>query len=98
MKLIYRRLFAAVLLAGFGLAAVRAEGPIELESISIIGNRELPTTITIVPWKKAYPGKTLARPVDSVLNELLQPVDHEVFRRRLDYYRMINPLRIGKTE
>jgi len=93
MKFIYRRLFAAVLLAGFGLAAV-----IELESISIIGNRELPTTITIVPWKKAYPGKTLARPVDSVLNELLQPVDHEVFRRRLDYYRMINPLRIGKTE
>ncbi len=98
MKLIDRQRIAAVLLAGFGLTATHAERPMELESISIIGNRELPTTITIVPWKKAYPGKTLARPVKSVLDELLQPVDHEVFRRRLDYYRATHPLRIGKTK
>ena len=69
-----------------------AEDEIELEGFSIIGNRELPKTITIVPWKKALPGESLGRPNNSVLNNILQPIDREVFIRELGYYRQVNPL------
>ena len=69
-----------------------AEDELVLESISIIGNRELPKTITIVPWKKAFPGSSLGRPENSVLTNVLRPIDREVFRRELSYYRQLHPL------
>ena len=75
-----------------------AEDLIELESISIIGNRELPKTITIVPWKKAYPGETLRRPRNSVLVNTLAPVDRTVFLRELGYYRQLVPLPVVEPE
>ncbi|MEM7293986.1 MAG: hypothetical protein AAF420_11415 [Pseudomonadota bacterium] len=77
-----------------GLSPALAEETLELEldSISIIGNRELPKTITIVPWKKALPGSVLGRPENSVLTRVLLPIDREVFRRELSYYRQIHPL------
>ena len=39
----------------------------------------------IVPWKKPLPGQLNGRPVHSVLDEALAPVDREVFRRQVDY-------------
>lgn len=40
----------------------------------------------IVPWKKADMGDLMGRPVNSLLDEVLMPVDRDVFRRHLDYY------------
>ncbi len=58
----------------------------ELDQTSIIGNRELPRVMYIVPWKKADMGDLMGRPVNSLLDEVLKPVDRDVFRRHLDYY------------
>ena len=64
-----------------------AAGPdrAELDRTQIIGNRELPKVLYIVPWKKPIPGDLSGRPPVSVLDEALAPVDREVFRRQVDY-------------
>jgi hypothetical protein len=57
----------------------------ELDRTQIIGNRELPKVLYIVPWKKPIPGDLSGRPPVSVLDEALAPVDRDVFRRQVDY-------------
>lgn len=57
----------------------------ELSGISIIGNKEAPKSLYIVPWKNSEVG------VESSLNsglldETMKPVDKEIFMRELDYY------------
>ncbi len=57
----------------------------ELERSQIIGNRELPKVLYIMPWKKPVPGDLSGRPATSVLDEALAPVDRDVFRRQVHY-------------
>ena len=73
---------AATLLA---TAATHAQDRAEIDRTQIIGNRELPKVLYIVPWKKPLPGQLSGRPVQSVLDEALAPVDRAVFRRQVDY-------------
>ena len=62
-----------------------AQDRADLDRTQIIGNRELPKVLYIVPWKKPIPGDLSGRPPVSVLDEALAPVDREVFRRQVDY-------------
>lgn len=78
-----RLLTACVLLLTSG--AVCAQDRAEMDRTPIIGHRELPKVLTIVLWKKPLPGTLAGRPVHSVLDETLAPVDREVFRRQMDY-------------
>lgn len=57
----------------------------DLDRTQIIGNRELPKVLYIVPWKKPIPGDLNGRPPVSVLDEALAPVDRDVFRRQVQY-------------
>jgi len=61
----------------------------DLDRTQIIGNRELPKVLYIVPWKKPVPGDLSSRPLDSVLDETLAPVDRDVFRRQVRYEAQI---------
>jgi hypothetical protein len=63
----------------------------DIERSQIIGNRELPKVIYIVPWKKPLPGEMSGRPVASVLDEALAPVDRDVFRRQVQYDAQLTP-------
>lgn len=67
------------------IGAAWAQDRADIDRTQIIGNRELPKVLTIVPWKKPLPGTLAGRPVHSVLDEALAPVDREVFRRQVDY-------------
>jgi hypothetical protein len=66
-------------------AAAWAQDRADIDRTQIIGNRELPKVLYIVPWKTPLPGKLEGRPVHSVLDEALAPIDREVFRRQVDY-------------
>ena len=77
-----RSLCLALMLSG---SAVHAQDRADIDRTQIIGNRELPKVLYIVPWKKPLPGTLHGRPVQSVLDETLAPVDREVFRRQVDY-------------
>ena len=62
---------------------------LELDPTSITGNRELPKVMVIVPWKKADLGDPTGPPANSLLNEVLEPVDREEFRRELRYFEAL---------
>lgn len=57
-----------------------------LERTEITGNRELPKVLYIVPWRKPDPGALMGRPVNTLLDEVLAPLDREEFIRQVDYY------------
>jgi hypothetical protein len=58
----------------------------ELGRTEITGNQELPKVMYIVPWQKADPGDLMGRPVNTLLDEVLAPLDREEFTRQVDYY------------
>jgi len=64
---------------------------LELETSQITGNRELPKVMVVVPWKRSDIGDLIGRPINSLVDEALQPVDREVFRREIDYYGALAP-------
>jgi hypothetical protein len=66
-----------------------AQDRAEIDRTQIIGNRELPKVLYIVPWKKPLPGDLSGRPLDSVLDEALAPVDRDVFRRQVRYDALV---------
>jgi hypothetical protein len=74
---------ALVLAAGAWPAL--AQDRAAIDRAQIIGNRELPKVLYIVPWKKPLPGDLAGRPVQSVLDEALAPIDRDVFRRQVQY-------------
>lgn len=72
-----------------GAPVARVIDTLNLDSSSVIGNRELPKVMYIVPWKKAAPGDLPGRPAESLLDEVLSPVDREVFIRQVRFYNEI---------
>lgn len=65
--------------------AALAQDRAELDRTQIIGHKELPKVLYIVPWKKPLPGELAARPRTSLLDEVLAPLDRAEFRRGLHY-------------
>jgi hypothetical protein len=45
----------------------------------------------IVPWRSAELGDLVGRPVNSLLDEVLEPVDRDVFRRQNRYFEALQP-------
>ncbi len=70
-----------------------AKGPdrVELETTEITGNRELPKVLYIVPWKRSDLGELVGKPANSLLDEVLQPIDRDVFLRENRYYDAVKP-------
>jgi hypothetical protein len=64
---------------------------VELETTDITGNRELPKVLYIVPWRRSDLGDLVGRPANSLLDEVLQPIDRDVFLRENRYYDALKP-------
>ena len=58
----------------------------ELSGMSIVGNDEAPKSLYIVPWKSSEIGAETS--LDTMLNEGDVPVDRDVFKRQLDFYKV----------
>ncbi len=58
----------------------------DLGRTEITGNQELPKVMYIVPWKKSDPGDLMGKPVNTLLDEVLAPLNREEFIRQVDYY------------
>ncbi len=72
-------------------ARSNAKDRLDLDSTQITGNRELPKVLYIVPWRSAELGDLVGRPVNSLLDEVLEPVDRDVFRRQNRYFEALQP-------
>jgi hypothetical protein len=90
--------------AGDGAAAKPAKpepashkGPdrLQLDATDITGNRELPKVLYIVPWKRSDLGDLMGKPVNSLLDEVLEPLDRDVFQRENRYYNGLKPAAVS---
>jgi hypothetical protein len=64
---------------------------VELGTTQITGNRELPRVLYVVPWKRADLGDPGGKPAKTLLDEVLSPVDRDVFRRQNRYHEALQP-------
>ena len=59
----------------------------ELSGISIIGNKEAPKSLYIVPWQNSEVG--VATSLNSgLLDDSMAPIDKDVFLRELEFYQL----------
>ena len=75
----------ALLISSFPLFA--EDDVKELSGISIIGNKEAPKSLYIVPWKNSEVGVETSL-TSGLFDESSRPIDKEVFLRELDFYEL----------
>jgi hypothetical protein len=81
-----------------GPPALAKAGSLTLESSAIRGNQELPKVMYIVPWKDPAMAELAGRPVNSLVEEVLAPVDREVFRRQTRYFSQLYGAGLTQSE
>jgi hypothetical protein len=64
----------------------RVMDEIDLGRTEITGNQELPKVLYIVPWQKSDPGDLTGKPVNTLLDEVMAPLDRTEFIRQVEYY------------
>ena len=79
-------LTSLMLFSGYSLAADR----LELDDTSIIGSRELPKVLYIVPWKKSRIGTLAGVSEKGSFKESMTALDRDLFLRELKYYSVLN--------
>ena len=84
------RIFAVLMTAV--TAGASAQEELQLDGMAVVGNRELPKALFIVPWKTPEAAMAPDRPVNTLINDVLQPVDPDVFRRKLEYFETVHRL------
>lgn len=77
--------------AGKAPHAGKAIDRIDLDTTQITGNKELPKVMYVVPWKHSDLGDLTGKPANSLVDEVLQPVDRDVFNREERYYHTVAP-------
>lgn len=81
-----------IITAGSLPFSVQAEEE-EVTGTTIIGTKEAPNVLNVVPWQgkelSADPWEIRPSPAESVLEESLQPMDRDVLRREIEYFNLI---------
>lgn len=80
-----------------GIPGHRPRAGVELGATDITGNKELPKVMYIVPWKHSGADGKVLEPPDTLIDEALAPVDRDVFRRRLRYFRELDSAKAAGT-
>ena len=62
---------------------------LELGTATVTGDREQPKVMYIVPWKRSDIGDLSGKPMNSLLDEALAPVDRDEFKRQVMYYQVV---------
>jgi hypothetical protein len=75
--------------AGTGQKTPGASDKLELGTATVTGDREQPKVMYIVPWKKSDIGDLAGKPMNSLVDEILAPVDRDVFKREVSYYNAV---------
>lgn len=62
---------------------------LELGTATVTGDREQPKVMYVVPWKRSDIGDLTGKPMNSLVDEILAPVDRDVFKREVVYYNAV---------
>lgn len=58
-------------------------------STNVVGSQEAPTVLNVVPWKDKEVKLEKKNPTTNILNSVLQPLDRDVLRREVQYFRSL---------
>jgi hypothetical protein len=75
--------------AASGVKAPGGADRLELGTATVTGDREQPKVMYIVPWKKSDIGDLSGKPMNSLLDEALAPVDRDEFKREVAYFNAV---------
>jgi hypothetical protein len=89
MKTIKHRKIISMLLTILFTSVAMAQQRLEMEGTSIIGNKELPNVLYIVPWKSTETVNLPSPPIESIMDQALKPLDRSAFRRQIRYHDAI---------
>lgn len=81
---------ACIAVFDLGGGAVFAADRLKLESSVVIGNRELPKSLYIVPWKSVKKEGLIDWALLKGHEEAVNPIDRYVFKRKLQYRAQLN--------
>ena len=56
---------------------------------NVVGSQEAPTVLNVVPWKDKEVKLEKKSPTTAILNQVLQPLDRDVLRREVQYFRSL---------
>ncbi len=62
---------------------------LQLGTATVTGSQEQPKVMYIVPWKRSDIGDLAGKPMNSLVDEILAPVDRDVFKREVVYYHAV---------
>jgi hypothetical protein len=75
-----------------GVAGQKVPGAtdrLQLGTATVTGEREQPKVMYVVPWKRSDIGDLAGKPMNSLVDEILAPVDRDVFKREVGYYKAV---------
>lgn len=85
-----RRLLPIILLMQYGVAGVSlAADRLKLDETSIIGTRELPKVLYIVPWKDSRLGALSSNEEKGSFEGGMVPIDRETYQREVEYFDLL---------
>lgn len=80
---------AAPAASASGQKAAPKTDRLDLGTATVTGDREQPKVMYIVPWKRSDIGDLAGKPMNSLVDEILAPVDRDVFKREVTYYHAV---------
>jgi hypothetical protein len=75
--------------AASGVKPAAKTDRLDLGLATVTGDHEQPKVLYIVPWKRSDIGDLQGKPMNSLVDEILAPVDRDVFRREVVYYQAV---------
>jgi hypothetical protein len=94
LKMCYIKFLLPALLFSTTLIAQETEDRLDMEGTSIIGNKESPKILYIVPWKPAQRIDIPTPPIVSILDRPLQKIERNEFRRQVKFHQKVFPTTI----
>jgi hypothetical protein len=71
------------------ISAANAQDNLLLEGTAITGNKELPQVLYIVPWKTVERFDIKSPPINSIMDQKLEPIERASFKRSINYHQAI---------
>jgi hypothetical protein len=68
---------------------IHAEEKMTMDGLQVIGNKEMPNILYILPWQTAQLPTMVELPLSGLIQDALQPVDRESILRRRHYQEVV---------
>ena len=94
MRSLLNKMYSLLILLIIAMAvpatSALAADRLELEDTSIVGTRELPKVLYVVPWKSSRLGMLSSVGEKGSIDDGMNALDRDLFRTELEYFSMLH--------